>query len=235
MVIAKFYSSWILALSLLIFYPAFTRAAATVFYKPVKIISLTAKYVPESKAVNIHWISAGEKEQVQYIIERSLDSLHFRMIGETRSNGSSQGQQHYYYYDPEPVGGTMYYRIREIDAEGKQFVTQVVEVNTPISGMAFAQLMLADNGKELNFAIISPDSSRSNVLVSDVAGNIEASFVLDLKRGANMHSIYTGNLPPGVYFLQINDQDGANSVMEKFVKKAVMRKPKMDSSSRQLQ
>ncbi len=231
---ANFNRLRILVLSLLMLYSGFASAYSPPFYSPVKIIALTAKYVPESKAVNIHWISAGEKEEVQYIIERSLDSLHFRMIGETRSNGSSQGQQHYYFYDSQPVGGTMYYRIREIDAQGKQFVTQMVAVNTPISGMAIAQLMLADDGKELNFAVISPDSSRFNILVSDVAGNIEASFVLDLKRGANMHSIYTGNLAAGVYFLQINDQDGTSSVMEKFVKKAVIKKPEADTIQRKL-
>lgn len=228
MTFASIYKTSLLVL-LLIFYSVTGNATNIPGSAPVKIISLSAKYVPENKVVNIHWIAAGGKENMQYIIERSLDSLHFRMIGETQSSSASKEQQHYYFYDSKPVGGNMYYRIREIDADGKQFVTQVVKVSTPIAGMELAQLILTDEGNELNFAVISPDSSRSNVLVSDVAGHIKASFVLDLIRGANLRSIYTGNLTPGVYFLQINDQDGGSSVMKKFVKKAVPVKPKVDS------
>lgn len=205
------------------------RAGIKLNILPVKIISLTARYVPENKAVNIHWIAAGEKEKVQYIIERSLDSLHFKMIGETKSSGTAKGQQHYYFYDSHPTGGEMYYRIREIDAGGKQFVTEVVKVVTPISKMELAQILLTHDGNELNFAVIAPDSSRVNVLVADVAGHIEASFVLDLTRGANLRSIYTGNLSPGVYFLQINDQDGGSSVMKKFLIKALVEEPAVDS------
>ena len=199
---------------------------------PVRIIAFTAKYAPESKAVNLHWVTAGEKQQVQFIIERSLDSVHFKMIGETRSSGNSDEQQHYYFSDSRPGSGTLYYRIREIDKKGMQFVTGPSMVQVPIAGMELAQLLLSHNGKELNFAIVSPDStSASNVLVSDVAGKIKASFVLKLKRGANMHSIYTGDLPPGVYFLQVNDPESGRSVMQKFIKQA--NQPVLKDSTRQ--
>lgn len=194
---------------------------------PVKIISFTAKYVPERKSVNLHWITENERDSLQYIIERSFDSLNFIMIGETRSRGNSKSKQHYYFYDSHLTGGILYYRIREVADSGKQYVTPAIKVNTPISQIALTQLLLTKDYKELNFAVISPDSSYSNVLVSDIEGRIEASFVLELKRGANTRSIYTGNLSPGVYFLQINIPEAGNSVIKEFI----IRKPVKDSVS----
>lgn len=207
------------------------RAATRFHYSgdPIKIIEFTVKYAPEDQAVNLHWVTEDEKGSVQYIIERSLDSLHFRMIGETKSAGNSNKQQHYYFYDSHPVGGNMYYRIREVDTNGTQYLTPVIKTYKPIAGLELAQVLLSPDGRELNFAVISPDSSRSNVLISDVEGHIKASFILDMERGANMRSIFTGNLTPGVYFIQINDQNGAGSIMKQFVKSAIENKPKVDS------
>lgn len=217
----------VLPVGLLSFYgPAFSAVSGP---GPVRILGFTAQYAPESQSVNLHWVTKGERGKVQYIIERSLDSLHFRMIGETESSGNSQKQQHYYYYDSHPVGGNMYYRIREIDTSGSQYLTPVIKTYKPITGLELAHALLSADGNELNFALISPDSSHSSLLIADVEGHIKASFVLTLKRGANMRSIYTGNLTPGIYFLQINDQDGGGSVMKKFIKKAVVEKETKDS------
>lgn len=197
---------------------AFAKTAV-VFNKtlPVKILTFTAKYNPERQVVNLHWVTIKEKDGEQYIIERSLDSLHFIIIGQTKSLGSSPEPQHYYFDDPQPVGGKMFYRIREVDPDGKQFLTELTTAYKPITQLELAQMIPSADGNELNFAVISPEEAKATVFIADVAGEIKASFRLDMQKGANLKSIYTGNLRPGVYFLQINDQEGGGSVIKKFI------------------
>ena len=75
------------------------------------------------------------------------------------------------------------------------------------------------DGNRLNFAVISPETSTANVVVADISGHVLRSYFLNLKEGANLQSIFTGNLKAGVYFLQVNDKSGNGNVMEKFVHK----------------
>ncbi len=183
----------------------------------VKILSFSVKYVPASKAVNIHWITEEDRTGVQYIIERSLDSNTFRMIGYAKSNQDAEGKKDYYYYDSDPIGGVTYYRIREIPDTARQYVTPSERVSTPISQMSLVQLLLSKDNTELDFAIVSPDEANTEILIADVQGKIKSFFTLTLKRGANTRSVYTGNLAPGVYFLQVNNKDNGKSVMKQFI------------------
>lgn len=183
----------------------------------VKIISFEVDYVPASKSVIIHWVTQDERTGVKYIIERSLDSNTYRMIGFAKSSNNDKKKKDYYSYDSNPIGGQVYYRIREVLDTGMQYVTHPQIVLTPIPKMELAQLVLSGDNNEINFAIISPDDSKAGVLISDLQGNIKSSYALELERGANVRSIYTGNLSPGVYFLQVNDLDNGSSVMKKFI------------------
>lgn len=187
---------------------------------PVKITVFTAKYNAARNIVNLHWVTVMEKNNEHFLIERSLDSLHFMVIGKARSAGSSQQAQHYYFDDPKPVGGKMFYRLREIDSTGKQYLTGVIVAHKPISKLELTGLSPSGDGNRLNFAVISPKDSKANVVVADIAGHVLRSYYLNMKEGANLQSIYTGNLQAGVYFLQVNDKNGNGSVMEKFTQKA---------------
>lgn len=183
---------------------------------PVKITSFTAKYNAERQIVSLHWVTVMEKNNEHFLIERSLDSLHFVVIGKARSSGNSHQAQHYYFDDPKPVGGKMYYRLREIDSSGKQFLTTVISAYKPISTLELTGVQSAENGNRLNFAVISPVASSANIVVADISGHVLRSYFLNLKEGANLQSIFTGNLKAGVYFLQVNDKKGNGNVMEKF-------------------
>ena len=183
---------------------------------PVKITSFTAKYNAERQIVSLHWVTVMEKNNEHFLIERSLDSLHFVVIGKARSSGNSHETQHYYFDDPKPVGGKIFYRLREIDSSGKQYLTTVISAYKPISTLELTGIQSTERGNRLNFAVISPVASSANVVVADISGHVLRSYFLNLKEGANLQSIFTGNLKAGVYFLQVNDKNGNGNVMEKF-------------------
>lgn len=187
---------------------------------PVKITVFTARYNAARNIVNLHWVTVMEKNNESFVIERSLDSTHFVVIGKARSVGNSRQSQHYYFEDPKPVGGEMFYRLREIDSTGKQYLTGVISAYKPINKLELTGVAPSDDGSRLNFAVISPGLSAANVVVADISGHVLRSYHLDMKEGANLQSIYTGDLKAGVYFLQVNDKKGNGSVMEKFTHKA---------------
>ncbi|TAM93383.1 MAG: T9SS type A sorting domain-containing protein [Chitinophagaceae bacterium] len=186
---------------------------------PVRITLFTAKYEPSRQVVSLHWVTATEKNNERFEIERSLDSTHFLVIGTARSIGYSRSPQHYYFDDPKPVGGEMFYRLREIDSSGKQFQTPVISAYKPITSLELTGIRSVNKNTELHFAIISPKPTYANVLVSDISGHVMKTFVVKMKEGANMESIYVGDLKAGVYFLQVNDTTNEGTVMGKFIHK----------------
>lgn len=185
-------------------------------YLPVRITSFTAKYVAERQIVNLHWVTTMEQNNEHFIIERSLDSLHFTEIGQARSIGSSHVAQHYYFEDPKPVGGKMYYRLREIDSSGLQFVTPVIEAYKPVTKLEVSAIHPSADGKQLNFAVISPKNSTASIVVADISGHVLKSFLMKTKMGANVQRMYIGDLSSGIFFLQVNDREGNGSVMGRF-------------------
>lgn len=185
---------------------------------PVRILSFTAKFQPEQGTVIVHWATARERMNVRFQVERSLDSLHFTTIGETKTLTNNPNSQQYYFYDTHPIQGKLYYRLREIDVDQNQYLTQVVSSISPITHLQLTNVAPVREGLQLNFAVISPDSSDANVLVADIGGKVLKSFPMHLAEGANMKSIFIGDLTPALYFLQINDLHGGGSVIEKFNK-----------------
>lgn len=183
---------------------------------PVRITSFTAKYVAERQIVNLHWVTTMEKNNEHFIIERSLDSLHFIEIGQARSVGSSHVVQHYYFEDPKPVGGRMFYRLREIDSSGKQFITPVISAYKPVTKLEVSAIHPSVDGMQLNFAVISPKNSAASIVVADISGHVLKSFLMKTKVGANLQRIYIGDLGSGIFFLQVNDREGNGSVMGRF-------------------
>lgn len=183
---------------------------------PVKISTFTAKYEPVRQIVSLHWVTAFEKNNEHFLIERSLDGVHFVVIGKAKSIGFSHIPQNYYFDDSKPLGGKMFYRLREIDSSGKQFQTPVISAYKPITSLELSSIRSVEKETQLQFAIISPHESIGNIVVADISGHIRKSFQVKLKEGANLESIYIADLKPGIYFLQVNDTDGNGPVMGRF-------------------
>jgi|GEM_PF-2232148 len=190
---------------------------------PVRITSFTATYNAVRQLVSLHWVTAMERNNENFIIERSLDSLHFVVIGKARSVGNSQVSQHYYFDDTNPGGGKMFYRLREIDSSGKQYLTTVVSAFKPVTKLEVTNIRASADGKQLSFAVISPGKSSADIVIADISGHVVKSFYMTLKEGGNLHSIYTADLGPGIYFLQVNDREGNGSAMGKFTQNGALR------------
>src|SRR6185369_8464690 len=64
---------------------------------PVKLISFTAK-VSDNNAV-LNWITATEKNNDHFNIERSIDGINFIKVGEVKGAGNSTGILKYNFTD----------------------------------------------------------------------------------------------------------------------------------------
>ncbi|PJJ76627.1 putative secreted protein (Por secretion system target) [Thermoflavifilum aggregans] len=200
----------------LMMYVVWMGLSMGVALRPPTVIGFSADYNATEEVVHLHWITRNAPAGEKFIIQRSLDSTHFVAIGQTTGVGG-QAVQHYYFDDPKPIGGKIYYRIAEQDASGRLYYTSAAAINKPITSLMIGNLYV-DSTRQVHFAIISPQASIANITLVDLNGKIWQSYLVNLKQGNNLFATDLKHLSPGIYFFQVNDKKGGGSAMLRFAK-----------------
>lgn len=102
---------------------------------PADFAAFDAKLDAQTNTVNLTWSTAKEWNNSHFEIERSIgDVADFRKIGEIGGKGWSDDLSTYTHVDYNlPYGkAIVYYRIRQVDFDGKASVSKVISVQTLI-------------------------------------------------------------------------------------------------------
>ncbi|GAB3857274.1 hypothetical protein GCM10028822_30700 [Hymenobacter terrigena] len=99
---------------------------------PVELILFTAT-VTSRQGVALYWVTASEKNSKEFVIERSADSKTFDALRTVAAAGNTQSRTTYDLTDEQPLFGTSYYRLRQVDADGTTAYSpvQVVHLGSP--------------------------------------------------------------------------------------------------------
>ncbi len=95
---------------------------------PVKLISFTGKV--QNNGTLLNWKTASEKDNDFFEVERSTDGKNFQMIGKVKGNGTTTVEMGYSFLDAASVNGTVYYRLRQVDFDGKFEHTKIISVKS---------------------------------------------------------------------------------------------------------
>lgn len=117
---------------------------------PVKLSSFNAELKADSK-VALKWTSSMELTSFKYIVQKSNDGLNFSDIGDVPAAGNSFVPINYAFSDNNFVSGASYFRLKQVDIDGKYEYSKTVYVN---------------NQKDAGVGLVS--SITPNPFVSDV-------------------------------------------------------------------
>jgi hypothetical protein len=78
--------------------------------------------------VKLEWGTAQEKDNDKFILMRSKDGKSWSEISEVKGQGNSEKPVYYYGWDPSPMVGPNYYRLKQLDYNGKDEFTSVIKV-----------------------------------------------------------------------------------------------------------
>jgi hypothetical protein len=107
----------------------FDALTASTYYSilPVSFVSFTAKKQADA-SVFLQWITASEQQNNHFAVERSSNGIHYLALGTVQASGNSNGAA-YSFVDVSPVQGLNYYRIKQVDNNGREQVYGVRLVN----------------------------------------------------------------------------------------------------------
>ena len=169
---------------------------------PVTFLNVTAE--KNSNSVNLNWEVAQEVNTLEYIIERSTDGLNFSTIGSTPyKNGSAFGNTYAYTDNNLPaVSGSLYYRIRELDTDGKYVYSKIVSVlMNNLSGKFSVYPNPAHNSVTVSF--ICTSAGPVSLRLFDIRGSLLWQQLYTAHTGQNNVEVDNiRNIPTGTYILQ---------------------------------
>ena len=93
---------------------------------PVELVSFKAKTVNTTSVLT--WLTASERDNQGFTIERSTDGTTYAAIGNVKGNGTTTAVHNYTFTDNAPATGSNYYRLRQTDFNGKETMSSVVSV-----------------------------------------------------------------------------------------------------------
>ncbi|HEY8896997.1 MAG TPA: T9SS type A sorting domain-containing protein, partial [Niastella sp.] len=194
--------------------PVFTRfsfeAGAPL---PVSLLDFTAR--PKNSTVLVSWATAMELNNKYFIVERAADGKNFTAIGRVAGAGTSNNVLNYQFTDVNPLPGTSYYRLQQVDIDGKSTVSSIATVR--MTNEARIALTLSPNPVASYVNININTSGRTYTMrISGVDGRTfitGTGTISQLNRQLNNR---LSSLAPGVYVLNTDNAEEHYTI--KFVK-----------------
>ena len=162
----------------------------------------------------LQWKTSYEQNNSHFLVEHSTDGIHFSTIGQVSATGNSTTTQTYNYTDNAPALGVNYYRITQVDFDGKNSSTQIVQIKLKCDATPSVRIypnpasnrLYIQSGKTVMQANIL-NSGGQPVLKYVPSINSSGTFDINIQR-----------LPAGIYLLQLFNKDGTTDV-NKLLKK----------------
>ena len=143
--------------------------------------------------VKLAWQTASEINNDRFEIERSTDAVRYETIGAVKGNGNSLKLNDYTFEDESPLTGINYYRLKQIDIDGRFEYSDMVSVEMDRSSILIIPTSTYD------FVTVNTEAQSSIILrsvngqVMNQQSNSEGNFTVEM-----------AHYPQGIYYLTIN-------------------------------
>ncbi|REJ84308.1 MAG: T9SS C-terminal target domain-containing protein [Bacteroidetes bacterium] len=170
---------------------------------PIVLTNFAVKLLKDS--VRISWETTSELNNDYFTVERSANGQNFETVTHRNGAGNSVHTIQYESYDPSPLPGQSYYRLKQTDYDGKFTYSEIKSVKNA----------KFEKQRELRFNSVNPNPFENDFEVSytmdqaedldfiliNSAGQVVYKTKLNAGAGLNLYQFpYGENLHSGVYF-----------------------------------
>lgn len=173
------------------------------FVLPIELLSFSARN--DGPVVALEWVTASELNNDYFEVERSADGMAFAPVVRQTGAGTSSTELHYTDIDRDPLPGWSYYRLKQVDFDGKLTYSQVEAIYRPLE--------LTDK-----VVTVYPNPTRYRATIEGIPANSVVTIlsatgakVADAQLQGQI--LHTANLASGIYFLRL----AAESTLQRLV------------------
>ncbi len=165
---------------------------------PVELLYFYGEQVTEG--VQLDWQTATEINNSHFDVEWSTDGLEFQKIGEVVGAGTTPDVQFYDFIHATPTIGENYYRLRQVDLDGKYEYTQTILITisetTPTDNTT---IKIFPNPTTEYFTLQTENQIGEKAMIFNIKGQLVQEFLIE---NARIQQDVT-NLAAGTYFVKV--------------------------------
>jgi len=175
---------------------------------PVSLTRFTARV--ETHGVQLQWATATEINNRGFEVQRSEDGVSFVPLTFVSGAGTTTAPQQYHYLDETSFSGLRYYRLQQIDLNGKAVYTPVAVVQSLVTGTAPASYHSYPNPATEQVTLAWRVSRPTKVALTlvDSQGQVKLRQEHLEQGGANTLSLDLRAYAAGIYFLTVRNEQG---------------------------
>jgi len=142
------------------------------------------------------------------MVEKSTDGTNWTSMAKVNGAGNSNTVSRYNAYDAKPAAGYNYYRVKQVDIDGKFDFSSIVKVKITVekTGVSVLTNPFVNN---ITVDFLSNSSQSVNVRLMDISGKLIASEKWQISKGSSRVTFdKVASLQRGMYILNVTDING---------------------------
>ncbi len=166
---------------------------------PVSLTSFSASALPRG-AAQLNWKTGSEANNSYFVLERKVAEGDFREIGRVGSKGD-QGA-YYSYLDEAPASGINFYRLSQVDKDGKKTELGVRSVELSLTNSAVVLYPNPLKGRGLY--VKSNVSGLQHLKITDMSGRVLFQKAMTAPDSGELYIELPSKPAAGIYLLSLN-------------------------------
>ena len=119
---------------------------------PVELAHFNATSIDKGQKIKLVWKTLSEDNNKGFYVERMNDmSLKWELISFIEGSGNSQISRDYSFIDKNPLQGINYYRLKQLDYDGKISYSEIISINLNNAALVTIFPTLAKEWVMLNY------------------------------------------------------------------------------------
>ena len=167
---------------------------------PVNLISFTA--AKQGSTIALAWQTASEKNNTQFILSRSADGKNFTELTRIAGAGNSSTPKNYVYTDRNPLKAANYYKLEQVDGDGKINEVGMQVVNFELSASVLSVYPNPTAG-EINLTLAASFGTSVVVSITNTSGKTVYLEKIQLIQGQRSYKLRNKQLAKGQYVVRV--------------------------------
>lgn len=180
---------------------SFTLCASSLSALPVNLIQFNAEPYGDNQA-RLYWSTSMQYNHSHFEVERSIDGKNFYPIGTEYGDAFTEQVSEYMMIDPSPFMGLNYYRLKQVDLDGKY---EFSPVRTVRFDYKIGRIAVFPNPTAGMLTVLVPAENKyQTITVFDALGKQVVSTLV--APGENTVGLDLSDMSRGVYVLTISGE-----------------------------
>lgn len=162
----------------------------------------------QTNRIKLAWSTFSEQSNSHFEIERSFNGIDFLPLTTLPGKGNASERSIYSVFDDNPQSGINYYRLTQVDINGRKTILSVTSATFELKGDSMIAVYPNPVGSEINLLLKNYEGSFKTVL-SALDGRVIHEQESEAKAGQSVYLLSLASKPvSGIYVLRVTGEKG---------------------------